>query len=207
MNNVKISHIVHVKKNHTKPKIKTTSDRLNLELVRSQVGSNFNFIASQFEDVEIIIFTEDVEDFKIIQELAKSYNIKKKAFNIPIHGFSEYSKATHYKKAYELLIGGNVDYSMLLDRDYYPEDYLSNIQEDLKKDGIKVLYTLGKEIENLFLYQSLVLNIIPQKHHQSIETQLNEIYKNLYLECQGKLLKLHDDFHPENLDIIRNISK
>src|SRR5262249_44830134 len=105
MNNVKISHIVHVKKNHTKPRIKTTSDRLNLELVRSQVGSNFNFIASQFEDVELVIFTEDVEDFKIISELAKNYSIEKKAFNIPVHGFSEYNKAIHYKKAYELLIG------------------------------------------------------------------------------------------------------
>jgi len=43
MNNVNISHIIHVRKTHRKPKIKLTTDKKNLEQIRSHIGSNFNF--------------------------------------------------------------------------------------------------------------------------------------------------------------------
>ena len=66
-----ISHIINVQKSQRKPKIKTTTDRTFLEIVRSQIGSNFNFIASQFEEVDIILFTEDIDDFFIIDKLAQ----------------------------------------------------------------------------------------------------------------------------------------
>ena len=59
MNNVDVSHIVHVQKKANKPTIKHSKDRAYLDIVRSQVGSNFNLIASQFESVDLILFTED----------------------------------------------------------------------------------------------------------------------------------------------------
>ena len=46
MNNVSVSHIVHVEKSKSKPKPKSTDDRTHLEIVRSSIGSNFNLIAS-----------------------------------------------------------------------------------------------------------------------------------------------------------------
>ena len=201
MNNVKISHIVHVKKNQIKPKIKSTADRANLELIRSQIGSHFNFTASQFEDVDIIIFTEDDDDFKIVSSLAKGYGFNKKAHNIRLHGFSEYKKAEHYKKAYELLIGKNISYSMLLDRDYYPDIYLSGIKEELDKFDIKVFFTIGKEIENIFLFPSLLFNIFPDVYHEELQDELDVICQNQYLDSHGKLLKLYKEFLPGNADI------
>src|SRR6185295_5009739 len=124
MNNVSVSHIINIQKINKEPKIKSTHDRTYLDLVRSQVGSNFNLIASQFEEFDVIIFTEDVFDFSLLEHLAKAFGIRRKAFNIPIHGFSEYRKCLAYKHAYELLIGKHIPYTLVLDRDYYPEDYL-----------------------------------------------------------------------------------
>jgi hypothetical protein len=200
MNNVRISHIVNVRKNQRRPKIKSAADRSNLEMIRSQIGSNFNFNASQFEEVGIMIFTEDVDDFKILSTLAAAYGIKKKALNIPLHGFSEYKKAEHYKRAYELLIGKDIHYSLVLDRDYYPSDYLASITEQLKEQGIFVAFTPGKEIENLFLYPSVVNDVVSCDSDELLE-HLDETYSELYLECHGKMLKLHGEFHTQHLDI------
>jgi predicted ATP-dependent endonuclease of OLD family len=201
MNNVHISHIIHVKKNQVKPKIKSSSDRAYLELVRSQVGSNFNFIASQFEDVEVIIFTEDVSDFKIISELAKAYDIKRKAFNIPIYGFSEYRKTLFYKDAYELLIGKQISYSLLLDRDYYPDEHLDEVKAELAGSGIKVIFTPGKEIENVFLYPSLLFGLLPAEDHDLLREELETLYRDLYIDCHSNFVSLHQQCLPSHLNV------
>lgn len=199
MNNVNISHIIHVKKTQRKPKIKLTSDKKNLEQIRSHIGSNFNFITSQFEDVDLIIFTENVDDYKYISRLAEYLKINKKVFNIPLYGFSEYKKAPYYKEAYELLIGREIKYSMLLDRDYYPTEYLEQIREDLKKKNIELFYTHGKEIENMFLIPKVLKAIF------SDIPEFNEFENELYsleekIDSQGSLVKLYSDFHPGRID-------
>ena len=74
MNNVSVSHIVNVQKKDNEPKIKSTDDRIYLNLVRSQIGSNFNLVASQFEEFDVIIFTEDTLDFNIISQIASYFD-------------------------------------------------------------------------------------------------------------------------------------
>lgn len=200
MNNVNISHIINVQKGQRKPKIKTTNDRRFLEIIRSQIGSNFNFIASQFEEVDIIIFTEDSDDFSIIDKLAHGLNIDKRAFNIPVHGFSEYKKAIAYQEAYQMLIGKNIEYSILLDRDYYPKEHLDKISEELESHGIKTIYTVGKEIENLFISPQLLYSLIPKEKQNSLVIILESLFNTEYLDCYGDFISLHEKFLPSKLD-------
>ena len=54
MNNVSVSHILHVQKASKQPRFKETSDRAYLEVIRSKVGSNFNLIASQLKNVKLL---------------------------------------------------------------------------------------------------------------------------------------------------------
>jgi predicted ATP-dependent endonuclease of OLD family len=210
MNNVHISHIINVNKGHSRPKIKSTEDKFYLEFVRSQVGSNFNLIASQFEDVDILIFTEDTDDFTIINELAKGYGINKKAFNIPVYGFSEYKKAIFYKKAYELLLGKKAQYSILLDRDYYPTDYLQSVSKELEHaEGIRTVFTPGKEIENIFLYPQLLFKIIPASHHVELKEHLQKVFDELCLDCRGSYVSLYQHFMSGRIDtksLIKSLS-
>ncbi len=201
INNVNISHIINVQKNQKKPKIKTTTDRTFLEIVRSQIGSNFNFIASQFEEVDIIIFTEDKDDFFIIDSLAKGYGIKKRAFNIPFHGFSEHKKSIAYKDAYNLLIGKPTLYTLLLDRDYYPEEYLNAIKEKINEHGIRTVFTLGKEIENIFLSPILLKNFITEDGNNIFSNFIEELYKSEHFDCKGNFISLHENFLPSKQDI------
>jgi len=200
MNNVDVSHIIHVQKKSCKPTIKTTTDRTYLNLVRSKVGSNFNLIASQFEAVDLILFTEDTSDFSIIRHLANAFGFNAKAFNIPLHGFSEYPKALSYREAYRLLIGTNTPHTVLLDRDYYPEDYLLKAKNDLANGGLAVFFTPGKEIENLFLSPHVLNAVIPDKYHSSFEIFWDKVFEERKLDSYSSYLTLHTQFLPTRLD-------
>jgi predicted ATPase len=201
MNNVSVSHIINIQKKCNEPKIKSAKDRSYLNFVRSQIGSNFNLIASQFEEFDVIIFTEDIFDYSIIQQVADNFKIRKKAFNIPIHGFSEYQKCIHYKKAYELLIGKKIDYTSLLDRDYYPEEYLSAVRSRLVSEGIRVVFTPGKEIENLFLSDCVLNKLIPAAFSKDFRLVWENIFSSHRLDCYGSFLALHKQFLDRKLDI------
>ena len=202
MNNVNISHIIHVNKSQRKPTLKLATDKDFLEYVRHQIGSNFNFVASQFEDVDVIIFTEDIDDFAIIDKLKNLFGFSKKAFNIPIHGFSEYDKCHHYKNAYKKLIGKDVRYSLLLDKDYYPENHLDKVHTYAKTHNINLIFTPGKEIENLFIETDLLCQIIPPEKKTLMLSFLDKIYTSLYNDCLGNFIHSHEHYlsrHPKKL--------
>lgn len=200
MNNVDVSHIIHVQKRNRKPTLKKTTDRAYLNLVRSQIGSNFNLIASQFEAVDLILFTEDASDFAIIRNLSIAFGFDVKAFNIPLHGFSEYPKALNYREAYRLLIGGNTPHTVLLDRDYYPENYLAKARDDLAVGDIATVFTPGKEIENLFLSPKLLRKVIPEEFHVSFESFWDGVFEQKKLDSYSSYLTLHAQFLPSRLD-------
>jgi len=194
MNNVSVSHIIHVQKKQKNPTIKSTTDRPALEVMRSQIGSTFNLIASQFESVDRIIFTEDTLDYKILNDLAVGIGKKANTFNIPIHGFSEYRKGLSYKDAYKLLIGRDSNYVMVLDRDYYPEFYLNKVRTELTNAGIRLVLTPGKEIENIFLSPEVLNGIIPMKFRDEWSIVWDKLFDDLYVDCQGSLITLHAQF-------------
>jgi energy-coupling factor transporter ATP-binding protein EcfA2 len=191
MNNVSVSHILHVQKGTKQPQFKVTSDRLNLEMIRSKVGSNFNLIASQFEECEVIIFTEDTADYKRIDGLARGFGIHKKSFNVPLHGFSEYRKAVFYKEAYTLLIGKRVDYVVVLDRDYYPEQYLKRIEAELAKHEIRVVFTMGKELENLFVHPGVIAALIHPPERKEWSILWEALFHDNRLDAFGSFQTLH----------------
>jgi predicted ATPase len=200
MNNVSISHILHVQKGTKQAKFKETSDRANLEMIRSRVGSNFNLIASQFEECEVIIFTEDTSDYKKLERLARGFGIQRNVLNVPIHGFSEYRKAIFYKEAYTLLIGKNVKYVAVLDKDYYPEQYLNKIARELDKHGIEIVFTIGKEIENLFLHPAVIAAIIQPRERKEFEVLWNSLFRANRLDAFGSFQTLHQAYLEPKVD-------
>jgi len=200
MNNVDVSHIVHVQKKDRKPTLKKTTDRTYLNLVRSQVGSNFNLIASQFEAVDLILFTEDSSDFMIMRSLAGAFGFHANAFNIPLHGFSEYPKALSYREAYKLLIGKNTPHTALFDRDYYPEDHLMKVRDKLSDGGVATIFTPGKEVENLFLSPAILSTIIPKKHRNDFASFWDEVFASKKLDAYSSYLTLHKQFLASKLD-------
>ena len=207
INNVNVSHIIHVQKKDKKPMIKSSNDRASLNIIRSKIGSNFNLIASQFENCDLILYTENTFDFSIIRDLAKAFGLTKKVFNIPLHGISEFSKAIAYKEAYKLLIGSSTNHTMLLDRDYYPENYLTSIRDKLNQKNIRTLFTPGKEIENIFLEPSILNSLIPDAHKEDFKSHWDAFFKEIELDCFGSYQSLHEQFldpHKDPKTVVKN---
>lgn len=197
MNNVDISHIIHVQKNTQKTKIVQVSDRNELEKIRGYIGSNFNLVASQFEDVELLLATEYQLDYDILHQLALAYGIKTKTQSVRISGFNNWKDSIHYKQAYSMFFGKQVKCSLLLDRDYYPQVYLDTIKDELTLHKINVVFTPGKEIENLFLEEDLLKALIPKGDSKELEDFLDEIYKNEYDNCFPRYVEFHLRFSAE----------
>lgn len=196
MNNVSVNHIIHIQKDAKRPVIKTTKDRQYLEFIRAEIGSNFNLVASQFENFDIVIFTEDKSDFDVISKIMRAYGIQDRAFNIPIFGFKQYRSCVHFKRAYDLLMGKNkVKFTLLLDRDYYPLDYLNSIIKELGDEGIKTVFTNGKEIENIYINESLLFNLLPFEKQDKLKRYIEEQFKELYYDCLGSYQKLHKEYY------------
>ena len=200
MNNVNVSHIIHVLKQERKPLVKNADDRPALDLIRSRIGSNFNLVASQFERYDLILYTENVFDFSIIVDIAKALAIKRRVFNIPLHGISEYHKAIAYKDAYELLIGRPTLHTVLLDRDYYPEIYLASIRDKLKKNGIRTMFTAGKEIENIFLEPRVINILVPEDFKEDFSSYWDAVFEEAELDCFGSYQTLHEHFTEPKID-------
>ncbi|MEW6607119.1 MAG: AAA family ATPase [bacterium] len=201
MNNVNVSHIIHICKSSSSPKIKSTTDRVYLDLVRSHVGSNFNLVASQFETYDRLIFTEELSDFKIIAALADGFGISNNAFGIPLNGFCEYPKAKYYRDAYKILIGRDIPCVVVLDRDYYPEEHLQEVSQNLAKDNIAVIFTPGKEIENCFLFPIIIEKFIQMEDRNKFVEFWEQLFKDQYLDCYGSYLTLHEKFLPPRIDL------
>ena len=209
MNSVEISHIIHVRNDESAPQIKLSSDKESLEKIRIAIGSSFNFVASSFEKVDIVIFTEDEFDFSIIKKLSTRFYPSKKIHNVRIHGFMGYPKCALYKEAYEELIGKTTDFVLVVDRDYYPYEQLEEIKNKLSKNNIKVVFTPGKEIENLFIKLKLLKEFLSSNDElNKLEKFLDKIFEDKYDDFYGSYIKLHKGYYKKDeKEIIAKYSK
>jgi len=199
MNNIDISHIVYIQKDTLKSTIKKTSDRESLERIRRNVGSSFNLHASQFEDVESLLVTEHQLDYDIIHKLASHCKIIKKTQNVRLSGFSRWKDYVHYRDAYFIYFGRQIECSMLLDRDFYPSDYLDSISDTLKASKVKITFTPGKEIENLFLEEDFLVSLLPKEANPvSLHEFLDQIYHREHEVCKSKYVEFAKDFSEIN---------
>lgn len=186
-----ITHVINVQKSLRNSKMFSVSDRSGLEDIRHSIGSYFNFVASQYEDVELLIATENQSDYDIVRQLSVARGIKTKIQNVPIYGFKNYKDAAYHKRAHALYFGKETRCSLLLDRDYYPEKYLRDVVEEMKRSGVKVVFTPGKEIENLLIDEEFLEILLPNSDKGELHRFLETMYQREYDNCWSKYLEFY----------------
>jgi hypothetical protein len=140
------------------------------------------------EKAELIVATEHQSDFNILQGFASKLGITKTAHNLQIFSFSRWKYCIEYKQQYATIMKEYPDFTLLLDRDYYPNGYLTNIKTQLDKYNIEVFFTPGKEVENIFLDEAFLTQIIPTNQSKQLLDILNTIYLDEYDSCLFKYL-------------------
>jgi len=184
MSNVDITHIIHVQKGTTKAKLRKSSDLHAIESIRKSIGSSVNLYATQFEDVDSLLFTEHKTDYDILVMFASHFGINKKTQNIRLSGSSQWKHYADYRKAYKTFFGKDIECSILLDKDYYPADFHESIIHDLQSKNVKITFTPGKEIENLFLEQDFLVELLPKNaSRQELDDYLDKIYEQEEAMC------------------------
>ncbi|MGA8849725.1 MAG: AAA family ATPase [Dehalococcoidia bacterium] len=197
MSNVDITHIIHVQKGATQAKVRKSSDLQAIESIRKGMGSSLNLYASQFQDVDCLLFTEHKLDYDIVMTLASHLNLNKRTQNIPLSGSSQWRNYANFREAYKTFFGKDIHCSILLDKDYYPPDFHQSIINDLQSNNVKITFTPGKEIENLFLEQKFLLELLPKgTSQQELCDYLDTIYEQERETCFLKYVdfaKKHSD--------------
>lgn len=197
MSNVDITHIIHVQKDTTKAKVRKASDLHALETIRRSIGSSINLYASQFEDIDCLLFTEHKVDYDIVMTFASHFKINKKTQNIRLSGSLQWKNYVHYQVAYNTFFGKDVECSILLDKDYYPPDFHESIINHLQSKNVKITFTPGKEIENLFLEQEFLAELLPKgASRQALYDYLDTIYeqeKDMCFLKYAEFAKSHSD--------------
>jgi hypothetical protein len=168
MNEVDFSHILYIQREVNATKFISMQNKPLLEGIRQEIGSSFNLIASQFEDVERLIFSENVSDYEIVKQLATKLGISVHTHNIPISESNKWPDCIQYKNAHRIFFGKEAHFSLLLDKDFYPKDHLDHIDKELSLHNIRCVFTPGHEIENIFIQQDFLLSILPINVHQEI---------------------------------------
>jgi predicted ATPase len=199
MNNVDISHIIPINRDTNQARPLQAKNKAQIDKIRINIGSSFNLIASQYEDVQLMLVTEQKSDYDVIHQIASSLKKTVKMQNVITEGFSNYKKAIYYKKSYREFYGKDVKCVLLLDRDYFPDGYLEEIRQELTRERIKLIYTPGKEIENLFLNDKFLLSLIPKESQRLFSTFMNDYYTNQYNTCLDRYLGIYHDYQ-KNLD-------
>ena len=195
MNNVDVSHIIHVQKRKAAPVIKRADDRKALDIIRARVGSTFNLIASQFENVDLVLFTEDRGDFLVLERLALGIGLTLRTYNVPLHGFSEYRKALFFRDAYNHLIGeSSTRFVAILDRDYYPPRYLEQVGCELAEGGVALHLTPGKEMENIWLHPGIIRELLSESERGPWRAEWEQLGESYYADIVGSATKLYREF-------------
>lgn len=199
ISNVDISHIIFINKDLEKSTLRKASDRNALEKIRRSIGSSFNLYASQFEDVESLIATEHQLYYEIIQSLASQCGYTKKTQLIKLSGFTRWKDSINYRNSYSMFFGKDIECAVLLDRDYYPQEYLDSITNQLKAFHIKATFTPGKEIENLFLEEDFLTSLLPDSANaSSLSEFLDSIYKHDKEICKSKYAEFAKEYCEQN---------
>jgi hypothetical protein len=201
MNDVDISHILHVDKARESPQVRVAGDRQYLESIRSQVGSSFNFVASQFEEVDLLVFTENKDDFDILRLLAVAAGVRVRPFGVSLGGFCEYYKSVYYLDAYKVLLGRSIPATVVLDRDYYPKCYVDSVLGQLRTAGINAVLMPGKEMENLFLRDEVFRAFVPATDMSAFLQFMNATMDDLREDCFASCLTLDEKYGNRKLDI------
>lgn len=84
---------------------------------------------------------------------------------------------------------------MLLDRDYYPVEYLDKVKTELEAEGITTVFTFGKEIENIYLNQSFLSGLMPVELEERFLSYTEDLFSELYYDCLGSHQKLHKEYY------------
>lgn len=120
------------------------------------IGSIQNITLTQLARNRRLIFVEGLDDFRTIRRFAQKFGHMELASGIdltPVQsgGFSSWESILSFAQVFEKAVGNTVNIGVIYDRDYTPQEQLTDIIQDLEKHLNFAHIHYRKEIENYLL--------------------------------------------------------
>lgn len=136
------------------------------------VGSIQNITLTRLARNRRVLFVEGQEDFRRIRLFARKLGYSELAAGGDItavegEGFTSSEKLLNSAWALKKTLGGALRIGIVLDRDYWSEEHIARIEDELKEEVELVHVHRRKEIENYFL--------VPTSLQRAVESQLRDM--------------------------------
>lgn len=127
----------------------------------SFIGSTHNILLAQLARTRKMLFVENLDDFKVSLKLAGRAGFEGLFFSNQItpfesRGFSGWEEIKIFAKGIDRTIEEQLLIAIVLDRDYFPDEQISYIENELEANGVKVYIHRVKEIENYLINYSVI---------------------------------------------------
>lgn len=161
----------------------------------NQLGSYQNLKLVNFIRGKTCLFVEG-KDFNFLKKLASKLGINQFSLEdgfsvIPLDGFSNWERLLHIDWIFKNTLGETVKCFVMLDRDYYSEDYINHIINNLSSKGVQVHIWSKKELENYLIDFNLLYKLFVDKYKTRYDGQVPPLSRN---EFESKLIPLFEPF-------------
>lgn len=192
---------------------KRLKDIEGVQIALEALGSAQNVTLTHLARTKKILFVEGMSDYKSIRRFAKNIGLHDLASGNDLTafesgGFSSWEKIKSFAWGVKNTIDTNMKLFAIYDRDYYCQEQINEILDDLKTELTQAHIHQRKEMENYFLVipvleRALAKQISGRKRRsgetvaigKTIPEYLNEITTSLKFEAQSQYIAKRISHH------------
>lgn len=177
------------------------------------IGSAQNVTLAHLARTKKIVFVEGRDDFKTIRRFAKVLKFDELSTGNDLTafesgGFTSWEKIKSFAWGVKRTIDSNIKIFAIYDRDYFCDEEVSKIEEDLGKDLTGAVVLSRKEMENYLLNVDVLQRVMDKqveqknrrqgttiKPNKSMASYLSELTDIHRIEAQAQYIARKLDFH------------
>ena len=182
----------------SKQTMKFSSDIISVQNTLENLGSSQNITLLRIANTKKCIFVENSSDLKILNKIYEKYYPENNdsLLTLPfveLKGASNLPQAFGLSKLLASETKGNIQVNCILDRDYFPQDWLDKKLSEAKDAGLNLKFWNKKEIEN-YLIMPKVLHSISNmkdenKFNECLNKKIDEYFKDKVADLLASKLK------------------
>lgn len=184
-----------------------------MQLAVAAIGSAQNVTLAHLARTKKIVFVEGENDFKAIRRFAKALGFDQLSTGNDLTpfesgGFSSWEKVKSFAWGAKRTIDANLKIFAIYDRDYYCDEEILGIENDLKKELTDAQVLARKEMENYLLDVNVLQRVLEKQldtkskrtgtvasSSKTIAQYLIEITEEKRLDTQAQYVAKKLDFH------------
>lgn len=208
-----------------KPSAQRLHDIEGMQVAIASIGSAQNVTLAHLARTKKIVFVEGDKDFKTLRRFARALGFDELSTGNDLTafesgGFSSWEKVKSFAWGVKLTIDANIKIFAVYDRDYYCDEQLVEIEDQLRKELSDVQILARKEMENYLLNVDVLQRVMEKQLDQkdkrqgtlttppkTVEQYLAEITESERIDAQSQYVAKKLEYHKHSAKDVSTLSK